>query len=299
LVRSIFDNPPVGSCVLCGDSLCIEPEDDVNCPADCSSACGDRICDEGSENASKCPLDCASSCGDGICATGETPETCPNDCDFAIGDGQCEYGENPVNSPQDCTGAEACNHGGICDVTSCGDGFCQSFETSTRCPTDCCISVCDPSLVSRAVCLDKNVVQCVDGLGGGCPDFEVLEVCEQGCLNGACALCPQDGTNGGCEVICSSNEVRICLPHPTLPGCMIDHGYQSCSEFGGNYMCMPGIGCVQQCDQTTCNVGEARCLDNARIETCQYVPGNSCHQWVVTNVCVCDARSAPPTCLDL
>jgi alpha-galactosidase len=45
-----------------------------------ASACGDGVCAEG-ENCLNCPTDCECSCGDGVCTFGEFCAVCPRDCD--------------------------------------------------------------------------------------------------------------------------------------------------------------------------------------------------------------------------
>ncbi len=45
--------------VTCGDGICSEGENPLNCPADCPSVCGDGICSSG-ENSQNCPVDCGS-----------------------------------------------------------------------------------------------------------------------------------------------------------------------------------------------------------------------------------------------
>jgi len=42
-----------------GDGCCVAGEDTCNCPDDCSTDCGDGICDSSiDEDAATCPADC-------------------------------------------------------------------------------------------------------------------------------------------------------------------------------------------------------------------------------------------------
>ncbi|HKM19857.1 MAG TPA: hypothetical protein VJY47_01395, partial [Candidatus Dojkabacteria bacterium] len=65
--------------VTCGDGICSEGENPLNCPQDCSSVCGDGMC-TGNETPLTCPADCPPVCGDGICSSGENSQNCPVDC---------------------------------------------------------------------------------------------------------------------------------------------------------------------------------------------------------------------------
>ncbi len=300
-VRGIFSSPPQGACSICGDGQCVSPEDEFNCTADCSASCGDRICDPQTENAESCPADCGSACGDGLCADGETPETCPVDCGFTIGDGQCTYGENPANAPQDCTGQEACDGGGVCDVTTCGDGFCQSWENSVTCSVDCCQQVCDPNQ-DGLVCVGQNVARCVPNGPGNCPEIEVVEVCEQGCGDGQCLVCPPQNGATTCDrfnTLCAGSNLRTCMPHPNLPGCELWTGFVDCQTYGTDYMCVEGTGCVERCQaQDQCRSGARRCVQGGRIEVCRTLGTDPCRRWIVEEACTCATQSSNPTCLE-
>ena len=54
--------------VTCGDGICSEGENPLNCPQDCSSVCGDGMCTEG-ETSLNCPEDC------GAPPAGKVPDT--------------------------------------------------------------------------------------------------------------------------------------------------------------------------------------------------------------------------------
>jgi len=258
LLRSIFTAPPQ-ICSPCGDGTCGEGETPANCPLDCVSegTCGNNVC-EGIETPESCPQDCDTACGDGLCIDRESPESCPQDCNYTAGDGLCAAGENPVNSPADCAGqtlgqpcesdadclgavcdAELrCNcdesQGGTCATTTCGDNYCQSYESSFRCPADCC--GVDPDDEQRRPgptvctqegthCAGNRVVECRLAGAGNCPDLLSTQVCEFGCLDGQCLPCPVDLPGvvfcPGPSVLSCDGEhtMRQCEPFPGLDGC--------------------------------------------------------------------------------
>lgn len=68
-------------------------------------------------------------CGDGICdeGLGESLSNCPLDCDVApvCGNGSCESGESSYSCPDDCA--------------RCGDFICSAGEDHFSCPGDCCV----------------------------------------------------------------------------------------------------------------------------------------------------------------
>ena len=171
---------PVGS--VCGNGSCEAGESTGNCPKDCKAGgqvCGDGLCGAG-ESPDNCPGDCKlpvgpwiscvsascvsqwSACTKIAACTGAA--SCVEDCDGSAacvqacyenapsagqkalatlvacaqesecsdspasqcGNGACESGESSGNCPQDC-GAP----------TKCGNGSCENGETAQSCPADC------------------------------------------------------------------------------------------------------------------------------------------------------------------
>lgn len=139
------ENICIADCDWCGDGYCQENEKG-ECKLDCDW-CGDGYCqiDETCLLCSKDCGDCKSSayCGDGICNSGECESGCLKDCDLvSCQNGICEItkGENCLTTPGDCV----CKNNQKCDVIkkkcvdiTCGNGRCDSGETSKTCPNDC------------------------------------------------------------------------------------------------------------------------------------------------------------------
>jgi hypothetical protein len=121
LVRGGVCQTPINLLVYvnttCGDGICADWENRLNCPEDCA-ICGDGICDINEDLS--CP-DCAV-CGDGICSAGETRSNCLIDC-VVCGDGICDYLEDYGLCPDDCPSGGS-------------DGFCDGEEDGIRDP-DC------------------------------------------------------------------------------------------------------------------------------------------------------------------
>jgi|GEM_PF-1997940 len=117
-------------CVKCGDGTCnaADGEDCQTCGQDCGACkatCGDNKCDkDGQEDCSSCPLDCGKCvklCGNGVCDAdkGETCALCAADCksgcQAVCGNGKCETGESSQSCPKDCG---QCDKGACCDVAT-------------------------------------------------------------------------------------------------------------------------------------------------------------------------------------
>lgn len=77
-------------------------------------------------------------CGDGVCevGNGESEFNCAKDCASSrCGDGTCDSGETTQNCSADCPTGPVC-----------GDHICNGSETSSSCPGDCPLSQCtDPN----------------------------------------------------------------------------------------------------------------------------------------------------------
>lgn len=148
----------------CGDTYCTGTETNTTCPKDCPAAtsCGDGKC-AASENYQTCAKDCIKGtygckgmCGLGSKSSAGAACYCDTAC---VGAGDCCTDYKTYCSTTTCTpvctnkncGADGCGgtcgtcgSGYTCDTlgkcvatTVCGDGFCDSPETSTSCPADC------------------------------------------------------------------------------------------------------------------------------------------------------------------
>ena len=153
---------------VCGNGQCEVGETATTCPADCkSSACipagyeltsGQNCCaglsslvekySQLTENWTCLPMPnprslCAK-CGDGICGPGESYCSCPQDCctpGTVSGCKVCQTNPSQVwkDDNSKCTSGQVCK-AGACISSSCGNGVCESSETTTGCPADCATS---------------------------------------------------------------------------------------------------------------------------------------------------------------
>ena len=139
------ENICIADCNWCGDGYCQDNEQ-KECKLDCDW-CGDGYC-QVDETCSLCAKDCGNCkspayCGDGICNSGECESGCSKDCDLVdCQNGVCEItkGENCFTTPGDCP----CKNNQNCDSIkkkcidlTCGNGRCDSGETTKTCPNDC------------------------------------------------------------------------------------------------------------------------------------------------------------------
>ena len=171
-------DPEVDDCgdcsSLCGNGVCEDEQEVLHCPPDCP-VCGDGFCSFIDTQMEDCPQDCVAPCGDGHCTGGETFATCPVDCGYC-GDGICAWKELIVGSCQDDCAPD------------CGDGVCKPTESEETCFIDCgCFPVCVPDW------------ECGEDLNG----------CGE-----TCAACP----HGGWE--CDGHECA----------CALEEGGCSCTE---------------------------------------------------------------------
>ena len=109
------------------------------------------------------------------CAWGE--ESGPPDEDPEIpvcGDGTCDSGETTSNCASDCSTA-----------TQCGNNVCESGEDTTSCPGDC--------QTQSGIDCDDGLIQFACGvcLGSG--------TCELGTSEDACLACLTGGGGAGCS----------------------------------------------------------------------------------------------------
>ncbi|MSQ82482.1 MAG: hypothetical protein EXR77_06115 [Myxococcales bacterium] len=185
-VLAACNAPPVSSSPVCGNAKCEAGETTSSCSKDCpaTAACGNGKCEAG-ETSSNCSKDCPATavCGDFKCSGNETVANCPLDCDAgtqcisakcptqtqacitnsscgnlfqcvhkcASGDQTCVQNCGTVagsNAVQLYNALATCGESSGCAGTAavCGNGKCESGETSTTCKQDCPVSsghVCD------------------------------------------------------------------------------------------------------------------------------------------------------------
>jgi hypothetical protein len=130
------DNESCPNDCYCGDGVCDQPGEVIDCPEDCGGGwCGDGHCSDMERENCSCHEDCGECCGDDICE-GVEEVTCPDDCrpcespaPGACGDKKCDPGESWCNCPTDCLpGLPSC----------CGDLKCDlPSESVGSCPADC------------------------------------------------------------------------------------------------------------------------------------------------------------------
>jgi hypothetical protein len=221
------DNTP--SSLYCGDGVCDPGEDSTNCQIDCLQTCPTNLpirCPDGS--CANTMIDCESQgtyCGDGNCDfyEGETVENCQIDCLQTC----------PTNLPIRCPDGscaityEACSTSNL-DI--CGNGICESSESTYSCSIDCESQLTCPTQEEREMfwrkCLEEggnpstqtdsnrclytacdiNLNNQDDFCGdGNCDPNEDYNMCPQDCFSSNCPthipiMCP----DGRC--VTNSNE---------------------------------------------------------------------------------------------
>jgi hypothetical protein len=127
---------------------------------DCGGPCGPcASCSDGKKNQGEDGIDCGSPCPEDCCFngymdTGEEGIDCGGICEpCAAGCGNCDDG-NPC-TVDSCVGSE-CRHQPI--ESCCGNGVCESGESTERCPEDCAQAMPDESpeeITNKAVSMAK------------------------------------------------------------------------------------------------------------------------------------------------
>jgi cysteine-rich repeat protein len=145
-------------CAGCGNGTLESGEQCDNGGANTNTPCATPGYHNPPNTCSTCTTSCTINtvvgpfCGDGTCGSGETKTTCPTDC-TGCGNGlietgeQCDDGAANTNTP--CATPAYNNPPATCSTCTksctlnvvvgpyCGDGACNSGETSSTCPDDC------------------------------------------------------------------------------------------------------------------------------------------------------------------
>jgi V8-like Glu-specific endopeptidase len=206
----------------CGNGKCDAGENAQTCPKDCSGgSCGSisyqgccagdtlKYCEGGElkqincSNKPSCGWQTGASfydCGTSGAAdpSGENPKDCGSVTGPACGNGKCESGETTSSCPADCKTA-----------TTCGNGKCETGETAATCSDDC-----GPD------------TECGNGM---CEWGESPEVCPEDCTDAVCGdgvcqfaesntSCPQDcEAEASCgDGKCEAPETSESCPHDCL-----------------------------------------------------------------------------------
>jgi len=238
---------------ICGNGICEEGEDPLNCPEDCSG-----------------PY-----CGDGVCSTDESAATCPEDC-------YCGNGSLERSDGEECDGQDL---GGLtCMDFNCEGGI-LSCTLSCRLDVTHCIG-CEPICGDGRVDGDEmcdcgldpdNLPSGCDGVNGegNCSsDCVLLHYCGDGVIDydrGEECDCGDDPTNlptgctaanGGpeCDLDCTTPKNckagiwEVCDPESEFACCPDEWGQETeCST------AMTTPYCLLPCDDTTDCYYNTRC----------------------------------------
>ncbi len=207
--------PDSGPKLTCGDGLCTTPETTASCPNDClKPVCGDGFCQK-PESGVSCALDCAPkalaelACMKKLCPSAVATCTADLACAGVLGNAlACASNANgdadqldfcaqnlTSNVKSKSLAATACGFltcAGTTTAALCGDGLCQSTESSASCPYDC-LGV---------------AAKCGDGI---CTGEETPASCPKDCATAATcgnSTCEPGEDFGNCPADCA--YVAVC-----------------------------------------------------------------------------------------
>jgi hypothetical protein len=339
-------DPSQGIC--CSDNCCSNMEGPGTCTVDCDfggspdtlptcSDVGGSVCSSDqtcsgwwdyqvSDYPGTCCKDgsCESSsvCGNGVCDSDETYNACPQDCagteSYSCSDmsGTCCTGGTYCDGQMyglanDCS---ICCTSGNCVSDSadeyCGDGFCNSGETSSTCSQDCATSSGCTSGSCTMTCPSEYSTmgssQC-DGNTGNCVCCFADADCQSGytCSDGYC-MGDSSNANNYCDGICGNGENSYDCPGDCSTGGVMcgsnnyceddqwcaDAGRGWCCSNDKNYICDNGdcVGDMNECDDTNDNYYPASdsCSENWECDSIMCGPfGNEWNARCSGEKCVC------------
>lgn len=171
------DTVDVYRCDPCGDGICGATEDCTSCPADCvlnAPTCGNGVCELGSGEDCQ---NCAADCGGKLSGKPSGRFCCGGDVDCQ--DSRC------TSSGFQCTSGS-----GTGGTTCCGDGTCQSPETTNICAVDCPVGpVCGNGSCESGESCSSCASDCgtCPACGGNKASCSVnSDCCSNTCKNGSC-----------------------------------------------------------------------------------------------------------------
>lgn len=211
------------------------------------------------------------------------------------GNGRCETGETSSNCPVDCP-------------TGCGNGVCDANETPTTCPQDCqqnkCGNgTCDPGETSTS-CPQDCQQTCTDG-DTQCQGTSSLKYCSSGawttdtcqnlCVAGGYGFTTgcQSGTGGKDVCVCGGNYGSPCVKgsQPCATGLQ-------CIEFmGGSFCTKPCSNNLMECTGTPAAPAgtKAFCLLTVGSQYyCAFLCGSTSGTWSCPTGLTCDPQDNPP-----
>lgn len=184
--------------------------------------------------------------------------------DKSCGDGVCDTGETSASCPKDCT------------ASTCGNNVCDASETSTSCPADCAASacgngVCENDEDATSCAADCSDEYCGDGL---CEASESTASCPMDCPASECGngLCEEDEDATTCSQDCSGQAACYVAQCEQALAVSCDGSLElSCSTFGGTCGEFIAEGDDRSFSWCTCGPlaeGKGQCLDKGHLVLC-------------------------------